>query len=116
MLGGLDMIEDLKKFEFKNHGYIYMFHCKRCGIEKNWLLCSRDTKINKITVKRDYVIMCPLCKDGKIITKSLFKDYKEIADINTEFLVKKITPTEYIKKLNIYIKNKMALRSTDTIS
>ncbi|MEN8907661.1 MAG: hypothetical protein ABF289_17055 [Clostridiales bacterium] len=101
------MLSKLKNFNFKNHGYIYMFNCRKCGEEKNWLLCSRETYVDIFLTKKEYVIMCPECSNGQEIDKETFKDYKKIADINTEFLVKKITQVEYMKKLNNYVKEKL---------
>lgn len=90
-----------------NIGPVLSQVCPNCKNDEYWHLLKISNWftlffIPLIPYENKRLIMCPVCKEGMRIDGETFTVYKSIAEINKDFMEKRITETERNSKLEVY--------------
>lgn len=99
------------KQTIKKHGPVFKNHCDRCNNEELWQLYTRKTWftlffIPVIPYSTEYIVACPVCSFGAVITEAKFQELKAIAEGNMDSEDKKYDENDYKSKINQILKQK----------
>jgi len=92
------------KQTLKKHGPVFKSRCDRCNNEELWILYTRRTWftlffIPVIPYSTEYLLVCPICSYGVVITREKFDELKEVADCNMDLINKKIDAEEHKNRI-----------------
>jgi hypothetical protein len=92
------------KVKDTNYGPLWELECKDCGNKKYWDLHKITNADSTLGIKHGkteekYGMYCPVCNNGVSIDKDKFEQFLPIAEVNQQYLKRKITKEEHQKRL-----------------
>lgn len=121
--GGKSMfiIFGFNKQTLTKHGPVFRNRCDRCNNEELWLLFTRRTWftlffIPVIPYATQYLLVCPICSYGLVITREKFEELKKVADCNMDLINNRIDENEHKNRIIELTKGRNTNRYNDNDS